>query len=184
MPPVTSDYLAIRQSRKRSRPNARGFRSRSMLPWEAWVGVRLAGRHGRSEAGGHNNLGTRRASTCRAFPTLQGTSRGLSMPSLPVWVHVFPSNKAGWRLLDKKLGDGLLITRTRRHAVALRPGRCCRLTGLAGDRQTSQPCQPSQQRLELGHTACVIHRVRYVVVVNHSPSYVLLQTISCYHPVP
>lgn len=106
LPSVTSDYLAIRQSRKRSRPNARGFRSRSMLPWEAW-GVVAFGREAWTfRSGRAQQPGTRRASTCRAFAHLQGTSRGLSMPSSLVWVHVFPSHRRVGAYLTRNLVMG------------------------------------------------------------------------------
>lgn len=79
-----------------NRPNARGFRSRSMLPWEGSLGgsecyVWPGGMDVPKRAGGQQpGDGT---STCRAVPNSTGDVPGLSMPSFAVWVHVFPSNR-------------------------------------------------------------------------------------------
>lgn len=71
---------------------ARGFRSRSMLPWEAW-GEAIVGRHGRSEAGGHPWDSTSEPASKRRASPLTGNLPG-SRCLRAVWVHVFPSTMA------------------------------------------------------------------------------------------
>lgn len=179
MPPVTSDYLAIRQSRKRKLAKRSGI----PLPFDATMGslggqVRLAGRQWTFRSGrAGNNLGGLDEHMPGFLPPYRGPPGPLDA-FLAVWVHVFPPNRRVGDYFHKKLGDGVVITRTTQTRCGFAARAVLQVDGpsLVIGKPASQPAR--------AHCMCYSQGQVDVVVVNHSPSYVLLQTISCYHPVP
>lgn len=180
LPPVTSDYLAIRQSRKRKLAKHSGI----PLPFDATMGslggecVWPGGMDVPKRAGGQQPGGTRRAHA-GLLPTLQGTSR--ASRCLPLLSGSTSSRRTGGlaTTLTRKLGDGVVITRTTQTRSGFAARAVLQVDGpsLVIGKPASQPAR--------AHCMCYSQgQVDVVVVVNHSPSYVLLQTISCYHPVP
>lgn len=153
-----------------------------MLPWEAWGGggASASGREAWTFRSGRagSNLGGLDEHMPGFFPPYRGPPRPLDA-FLAVWVHVFPPNRRVGDYFDKKLGDGVVITRTTQTRCGFAARAVLQVDGpsLVIGKPASQPAR--------AHCMCYSQgQVDVVVVVNHSPSYVLLQTISCYHPVP